>query len=1107
MGRTKSSPRYLDAASQTTQQGETELAIFYSNSAEFSSAVALCRNSSIGEEHNDLISFLAAAQVYGIDVTPLTWLPHLESLGSGNRTEVSQSLVNAQLSLAFKRYDSQGNPYRFLLPELCILGQEPLRSHPNIVRLEGVCFETLPEHSTILPVLVLKKAVHGNLSEFMATEPGRNMNLDIRIQLLRQITEALNVLHQQHVIHGDIKPGNVLIFREGNEIITMVSDFGSSTISTSSQFERDIILPQSQPWAAPEHTFNPRSFLEAQKMDVFSLGLLGLWLLFHEEVIALSNPSKEGVESGRHSSGWPDVIAEMKQSRGNGLGKLVARLVSEITGAPKFLTDLGMHLSGMLSPSPETRVSSLEEFSVFLCREKYSDCTRGDSEKDEKPLVSPTTHHDFDILKSIHSLADAKFAVRQAVLNGLKSRAQASCSDCRGNAAYQLALCQHLGFAGEWKPIAANEWLEKSGKTSQQLQEDIDTIRGSDTTVPHHNKSLAALWNTGHLLLMDPTQQSAKQAELRNEREGCLREIETISNSLAENHAIVSTLRQSVVLASVGLHELEKAGELCHMIYSEMRQDSRYGPTHMVTWTVASALGAIRYLQGRYEDAVEIQQDIVETMVVTRGMDDLFTLSAKSDLSLTYYGQDDLAASRELLLEVENGMRNNLGVLHPTTLIIENDLASILFQQGDLEGAEAVFRRVLQSKKEVLGVGHRSTLATMGNLAVIARRRGNLIEAKNLNIQALGVRQDILPPGHLDISTNQGNLAAVLQNLGELEEAEALARKCLESTYKAVVADTADTLTSMHNLASIILDRGRLDEALEIYKDCRQKKETVLGPTHQLTLDTVSNMGILYIKMGDYQNALECHNFVVDTMTKDPRDRDPVILWSNQRHLATSYHSMGQYTRAKDMLEQTLVNLRDHTEDNPITFATLHALASVHDSLGNHEQALEYYQHALRGRESSRGPTSPLVLDTVEAIGELYGTLGRHNDAEHYCRRAYSGRLERLPEPLSDVYRSASSLSTVLLGACSGATRSYEKLAEAKLLAEQAFAGSERSLGPSNPTTIQLRWRLGRLRCIMGDKESGRQLLDDAYEQMRTCLGVGHPDCDLIQRDRENYMR
>lgn len=82
------------------------------------------------------------------------------------------------------------------------------------------------------------------------------------------------------VVHGDIKPGNILIFEQDNgNYIAKVSDFGYSTLFAT---EEDLIfMPCSEPWTAPEYHHRGFRPSQAKKLDAYSFGMLGLWLLFY----------------------------------------------------------------------------------------------------------------------------------------------------------------------------------------------------------------------------------------------------------------------------------------------------------------------------------------------------------------------------------------------------------------------------------------------------------------------------------------------------------------------------------------------------------------------------------------------------------------------------------------------------------------------------------------------------------------------------------------------------------------------------------------------------------------------------------------------------------
>jgi len=95
------------------------------------------------------------------------------------------------------------------------------------------------------------------------------------------------------VIHGDIKPQNVLVFNNATDKSTVkVADFGYSTLAIAE--EGKVFLPKSRPWNAPEHHFREFTLLEAKKTDVYSFGMLCLWVLFANNLPDIPQTTAEG---------------------------------------------------------------------------------------------------------------------------------------------------------------------------------------------------------------------------------------------------------------------------------------------------------------------------------------------------------------------------------------------------------------------------------------------------------------------------------------------------------------------------------------------------------------------------------------------------------------------------------------------------------------------------------------------------------------------------------------------------------------------------------------------------------------------------------------------
>lgn len=132
-----------------------------------------------------------------------------------------------------------------------------LANEPNFIRrfeAEAQLIASL-EHPQIVPVfdywrepdsayLVMRSFEHGNLTEALERGP---LATDAAVQILSHIGGALRAAHRRGVVHGDVRPENILIDDDGNAYL---AGFGISTGASDA--------PSDDPFVAPEqHTTGP----------------------------------------------------------------------------------------------------------------------------------------------------------------------------------------------------------------------------------------------------------------------------------------------------------------------------------------------------------------------------------------------------------------------------------------------------------------------------------------------------------------------------------------------------------------------------------------------------------------------------------------------------------------------------------------------------------------------------------------------------------------------------------------------------------------------------------------------------------------------------------
>ena len=171
--------------------------------------------------------------------------------------------------------------------------------------------------------------------------------------------------------HGDIKPENVLLFMNGTEEwYAKLADFGYAGWAINNKEDVLIKPPRSRPWDPPEYHHRGFTVLGARKLDIYSFGMLCLWVLFFDRsIVGVSVPTEVKL-----TWSWPfhDLKLLDKMKREDILGDFAIELVRSVEVLPANQRgNLERFFRSALARDPAERTMKLEELASLLGHDWY----------------------------------------------------------------------------------------------------------------------------------------------------------------------------------------------------------------------------------------------------------------------------------------------------------------------------------------------------------------------------------------------------------------------------------------------------------------------------------------------------------------------------------------------------------------------------------------------------------------------------------------------------------------------------------------------------------------------------------------------------------------
>ncbi|KAI1414099.1 hypothetical protein F5Y13DRAFT_21775 [Hypoxylon sp. FL1857] len=820
----------------------------------------------------NFITFLATVQSLNLEIFPVPWQPSRQSIGHGGTSQISQASVNVEAGIAFKRVSNKDKLlledkeiFRRLLSEIVVLGYPTIRGYPYILELQAISWDVSPKTDTnnmdsglsndnssiskVWPVLMFEMSRYGDLYQFATSPAGRGLDIKARIDICMQIGMAIGTMHAIRVVHGDIKPHNVIMFKqEDASFIAKVADFGYS--SPYSVYETPLELPRSHPWYAPEVLEYPNFTLaQASTADIFSYGMLCLWFLFEEYLSGELLPN--AIKSMPFTHTQEDKQASLRnlaylRENNYPLVQLSEHLIAAHEGLDtQTMLMLRQFFRKTIAHSPNERENDIAQ--LFSHLDPSNEISK--QEVDAFEYHSPADQDSFSLVPSLRVFYLSDYRVRSYLVACME---EILLSDSTSRLDYELSLCYAIGFGNSATATEQQSLQEEAKRNQVDLKRELGQ---GPVFIENVGSFFSTLIESRYMAeTADLTEIYREHDVLEEALAVTKRDFESVSHVLGPEHLITVDLANILSLITYSAGQWDESERFGKYVVDAL--EKRYGEKHGDTITGKLHLSAIYWNQNRLVESERMERDCMDVCLSEFGKENLLTLTCMADLAATLGKIEQWEEAERLGTDVMNTFQRLLGPEHPTTLAHMSVLATIYHGQGRLGDAIDLEEAVLEVTEKVLGFEHLDALTSLTNLAKWHWENEDWEGAAGIQVAAVEATTRVLGPEHPESLRAMGSFADMYEEMGTHDEAEKLRRQIMNLRMQALGSEHPDTLRAMGNLAVTLGDQGKWEEAEEIQLKVLEATKKLRGPRHPDTLTAMSNLAFTWKDKGQHEKAI-----------------------------------------------------------------------------------------------------------------------------------------------------------------------------------------------------------------------------------------------------------
>lgn len=644
----------------------------------------------------------------------------------------------------------------------------------------------------------------------------KKLNLQARLRLVIDVCEAVEYAHQNLVIHGDIKPDNILVNLEGH---IKLLDFGIAR-SMDDTKNSNILFRFTPGFASPEQK---RGQAITTGSDVYSLAATTLSLMGFDVENMVSQ-----------AAGKAEASDVMQSSHHN---PLFSSLSSTMQGELKAI------LQKALQRKPQSRYKSVSEFKRDL-----QACLRGgfvDSYstsrwyRGKKTLQNNALAFMVAGLGFVGTLSFALYANHQSELARQEAEKAQWTSDFLASIFDQADPVKNQAMpitANDMVQLASDQILSDTGVSVELRMDALPLLRDIQEKLGQfeaaellNNEYMALLESTGR-----PVHQLAEAHVMSGLNKSAQDKIEASKEALQKAMAlspldnpiqpVAIDSRLSMANTLKRLNELSEANALVNQVLTKSSEIKSLDQADYLLAKAHVIKSSVAILQNNFELA---KQELERSKSYASRLTDEFDLKAYvlGTESEWYYAQGDSLGAAKIDEQLVVMYEKQYGIEHSYTIDRLARWAVALSSSGQMDEAITVYKQVIEHSKNLPTSMHNLPSAYM-NLGTAYYRKGAYEVAIDQYMKAKSLWPNLNPRMPFYEASTAVRMAQTYFELGDLTDSE----QQFESAFKFLleVVDEQHPVYQTFQLRQLplLLAQEKLDQV-----------EAIAVPMYQSYLD------------------------------------------------------------------------------------------------------------------------------------------------------------------------------------------------------------------------------------------------------------------------------